>query len=324
MRNATALGATRGSAGDAEYAIRQLVEVAVRALSPGINDPHTAMSVLDRLGAALCDLAGTHLPSGVTMRDDAVALVVPSVSYRSLADVMFHMIRQNAAGSTAVMIRLLDVLTAVDRLRERPGAYAQCWRDHADLVWPDAQRDIRQRSRPGRRRPAPSTRLQRTLAHGALGAIGARGLQPRRQNITMLDIAAICLVVTALLAYLNHRFVRLPTTIGVMAIALGISLVMVGLDALGLDHGLREYEESFLRSIDFSGRADAGHAVVPAVRRRAACRPARAAQLPLAGCDAGAGRHPGFDRRRRRGHVAGACPWCMSSCRSCTACFSAR
>lgn len=68
----------------------------------------------------------------------------------------------------------------------------------------------------------------------------------------MLDIAAICLVVTALLAYLNHRFVRLPTTIGVMAIALGISLLLLALDALGLDHGLRQYEKSFLRSIDFS------------------------------------------------------------------------
>ncbi len=68
----------------------------------------------------------------------------------------------------------------------------------------------------------------------------------------MFDIAAVCLVITALLAYLNHRFVRLPTTIGVMAIALAISLGMIGLDALGLDHGLRQYEDSFLRSIDFS------------------------------------------------------------------------
>jgi CPA1 family monovalent cation:H+ antiporter len=68
----------------------------------------------------------------------------------------------------------------------------------------------------------------------------------------MLDIAAICLVVTALLAYLNHRFIRLPITIGVMVIALAISLGMIGLDALGLDHGLRQYEQSFLRSIDFS------------------------------------------------------------------------
>jgi CPA1 family monovalent cation:H+ antiporter len=68
----------------------------------------------------------------------------------------------------------------------------------------------------------------------------------------MLDIAAICLVITALLAYLNHRFIGLPTTIGVMAAALVFSLTLVGLDALGVAHDLRQYEESFLRSIDFS------------------------------------------------------------------------
>lgn len=66
----------------------------------------------------------------------------------------------------------------------------------------------------------------------------------------MLDIAAICLVVTAVLAYLNHRFVKLPTAIGVMAIALAISLGMLGLDALGMAHGLREHAESFLRAIN--------------------------------------------------------------------------
>jgi len=68
----------------------------------------------------------------------------------------------------------------------------------------------------------------------------------------MLDIAAICLVITALLAYVNHRFVRLPTTIGVMVIALGLSLAIVALDAAGWSHALRRYEESLLRSIHFS------------------------------------------------------------------------
>lgn len=68
----------------------------------------------------------------------------------------------------------------------------------------------------------------------------------------MLDIAAICLVVTALMAHLNHRLTRLPTTIGVMAIALALSLALVGLDAVGLDLGFRNYEASFIRSIDFS------------------------------------------------------------------------
>lgn len=68
----------------------------------------------------------------------------------------------------------------------------------------------------------------------------------------MLDIAAVCLVITAMLAYLNHRFIGLPTVIGVMVAALALSLGLVGLDAAGWAHGLRQYEESLLRSIDFS------------------------------------------------------------------------
>lgn len=68
----------------------------------------------------------------------------------------------------------------------------------------------------------------------------------------MLDIVASCLVITALLAYLNHRFIGLPITIGVMVSALMMSLSLVALDALGIASGLRQYEESLLRSIDFS------------------------------------------------------------------------
>ena len=68
----------------------------------------------------------------------------------------------------------------------------------------------------------------------------------------MLDIVAICLVITALLAYLNHRFVGLPTAIGVMAAALVLSLSLVGLSALGVAGKLLQYERSLLRSIDFS------------------------------------------------------------------------
>ncbi len=68
----------------------------------------------------------------------------------------------------------------------------------------------------------------------------------------MLNIAATFLVITALLAYLNHRFIRLPTAIGVMAAALVFSLALVGLNALGLAQSLHAYETSLLRSIDFS------------------------------------------------------------------------
>jgi CPA1 family monovalent cation:H+ antiporter len=67
----------------------------------------------------------------------------------------------------------------------------------------------------------------------------------------MFDVAVSCLVLTALLAYLNHRFIGLPTTIGVMGIALLLSFALFGLDKLGFG-ALRGYEMSLLKSIDFS------------------------------------------------------------------------
>lgn len=141
IRRNTALGASRGSSGDPEQTVRQLVEVAVRALSPGINDPHSAMSVLDRLGDALCDLAGKVIPNGVHEVDGKIALVVPNVSYRSLCDVMFHLIRQNSEGSTALLIKLLEVLAVVAACEPDPDRRAVL-AEHAKLVSEDAQRTV--------------------------------------------------------------------------------------------------------------------------------------------------------------------------------------
>lgn len=140
IRNATALGAQRVSSEDLEFAVRQLVEVAVRALSPGINDPHTAMSVLDRLGAALCEIVPRYLPTGVFLKDGRVALAVSSVQYDGLLDAMFHMIRQSASGA-AVLIRMLDVLSAVVGVEREPERMLHLQR-HADLIAGDAERKI--------------------------------------------------------------------------------------------------------------------------------------------------------------------------------------
>jgi len=67
----------------------------------------------------------------------------------------------------------------------------------------------------------------------------------------VFDTAVVFLVLTAVMAYLNVRFIRLPSTIGVMAIAMGISLVLFGLNHLGVT-ALFDYEVSLLRAIDFS------------------------------------------------------------------------
>lgn len=141
IRNATALGPQRVSSSDLSFAIRQLVEVAVRALSPGINDPHTAISVLDRLGAVLCEVKPLYLPTGVWTEQGRPVLIVPHIQYGQLVNVMLHMIRQNAAGNTSVLMRQLEVLTQVVSC-ERDRARMATLKRHADLVLGDAERDV--------------------------------------------------------------------------------------------------------------------------------------------------------------------------------------
>lgn len=67
----------------------------------------------------------------------------------------------------------------------------------------------------------------------------------------MLDTIAIFLTLTALFSYLNHKLIGLPTTIGVMGIALLLSASLIGLDLMGVEmpHAL---ETSLMRSVDFS------------------------------------------------------------------------
>lgn len=68
----------------------------------------------------------------------------------------------------------------------------------------------------------------------------------------MLEITVWCLVITAVFAYINHRFIGLPTTIGVMSVALAISGALIGLDYLGWS-APRRYQAAMVASIDFPG-----------------------------------------------------------------------
>ena len=138
---ATALGQRRISALDLEFSVRQLVEVAVRALSPGINDPNTAISVLERLGTTLCNLAGRHLDDGMVLREDRIVVAWPASGYGGMCDLMFHMIRQCAAGNAAVLIRMLEVMARVASRESLPERRAALGR-HGALVLADGVRTI--------------------------------------------------------------------------------------------------------------------------------------------------------------------------------------
>ena len=69
--------------------------------------------------------------------------------------------------------------------------------------------------------------------------------------MSIFDIAAILVVVAAALAYLNERFVRLPPTIGLMLIALMLSLTLIIAGELGFD-GIENTAQHVLEQLDFS------------------------------------------------------------------------
>jgi uncharacterized membrane protein len=107
-------GPQRTPTQDAEFAVGQLVEVALRALSPGINDPYTAINCIDRLAAALARLARREVPSPYRC-DEAgnLRLVADPLSYRSMVDAAFNQIRQAAGGQVAVIVRLLEAIALI-------------------------------------------------------------------------------------------------------------------------------------------------------------------------------------------------------------------
>jgi uncharacterized membrane protein len=99
---------------DVEFAVDQLVEVAVRALSPGMNDPYTAMACIDRLGEALCRLAERVLPSPLRYDDDGqLRAIAYSFTFADVTGAAFNQIRQYRRGSAAVTIHLLEALANV-------------------------------------------------------------------------------------------------------------------------------------------------------------------------------------------------------------------
>ncbi len=128
------LGNQRTATEDIEFSFLQLVEIAVRALSPGINDPFTAIACIDRLGSALCRLAGRDMPSPFRFDDlGQLRLVATGYTFAGIADTAFNQIRQNARSNPAVAIRMLDAIAQIAG-HVRSAQDAACLRRHADMI----------------------------------------------------------------------------------------------------------------------------------------------------------------------------------------------
>jgi uncharacterized membrane protein len=122
FRKVAIIGAERTGTQDIEFFINQLVELAVRALSPGINDPATAASCVDRLEQALCDLASRRFPPAA--RYDAahtLRVVTCPVSFGILVESALAEIGRYGASSVSVTCRLLEAVRAIAECVTREG-----------------------------------------------------------------------------------------------------------------------------------------------------------------------------------------------------------
>jgi uncharacterized membrane protein len=114
IQDAFILRAERALTQDVEFAVDQLVEVAVRALSPGINDPFPAMGRIDRLGEALCQFAMRVIPSPERYDENGILRVITyPVIFAGVTDAAWTQIRQYGPTSASVTIRLLETIAVV-------------------------------------------------------------------------------------------------------------------------------------------------------------------------------------------------------------------
>jgi uncharacterized membrane protein len=142
LRGCFGLGLFRTPHQDAEYSIQQLVEIAVHAMSPGINEPYTALTCIDWLAASLRGMADRKMPAPVRRDGNGTVRVVSHpITFDELVAASFDQIRLYSASNADVMCRLLDVAIELAPCLRRPSD-VECLKRHAGLIEQDARQQV--------------------------------------------------------------------------------------------------------------------------------------------------------------------------------------
>ena len=141
LRSAFALSRYRTVHQDAGFGIRQIVDVALKALSPGINDTTTATTCVEYLAAILARLAVRRIPSNYRHEDGELRVIAVGPSFESLLADSFDQIQSSSEGNLTVMLRMLDGLQTVAGLTANP-RYRRALGEQADQIAELAERTI--------------------------------------------------------------------------------------------------------------------------------------------------------------------------------------
>jgi len=102
------IGPTRTLQQDVEFGVIQIVDIALRAMSPAVNDPSTAISCVDQLSRiVILWISRVPPPRNYYAPPHVVRLVVPWIKFEGLLDTAFEQIRHYAAADVAVSLRLI-------------------------------------------------------------------------------------------------------------------------------------------------------------------------------------------------------------------------
>lgn len=121
VRASVTLGSQRTIEQDVAFGILQIVDIAVRALSPGINDPTTATMCIDHLRPLLAALAARRFPSRLRLSDGALRVVIERPTFGGLLDLAVDAIRFAARDQPLVLRQLVALLAALAAGTTAPG-----------------------------------------------------------------------------------------------------------------------------------------------------------------------------------------------------------
>jgi uncharacterized membrane protein len=147
---------------DCAFGIRQIVDMALRALSPGINDTTTAVMCVDYLTAILARLASRNIPSSHRYEEGELRVITIGPTFAGLVAESFDQIRGSANGNVAIMLRMLGALQTIASLTTNPSR-RRVLREQAQWIAELAERTIES--------PHDGTRFESRLANVREGII---------------------------------------------------------------------------------------------------------------------------------------------------------
>ena len=128
---------------DPAYGVRQMVDIAVKALSPAVNSPATAINCLDYLASVLSLFLTRRIPHRCQYEEGQLRLVGRQPNVELFVDLAFSEIRQNSGGQVVVVQSLLTALERVAETGGLPPDRLKLLRGHAQLTLQTAEETIR-------------------------------------------------------------------------------------------------------------------------------------------------------------------------------------